>query len=79
MVGGISLRCQQQTDEEVDMCLNNGHFLLIQNDRETPLDEIAAILPVDGKLLLVDVLGKRREIAGSIQEIDLLNKRIVVG
>jgi len=61
------------------MCLNDGHFLLIQNDRETPLDEIAAILPVDGKLLLVDVLGKRREIAGSILEIDLLNKRIVVG
>ena len=57
------------------MCLNDGHFLLVQNDRETHLDDIAAILPGDGKLRLVDVLGKQREISGSIQEIDLLNKR----
>ena len=61
------------------MCMNDGHFLLIANETETHLDDIAAILPAVGKLRLVDVFGKQREIAGSIQEIDLLNKRIVVG
>ena len=61
------------------MCLNDGHFLLVQGDREIPLDDVAAILPDNGKLRLVDVLGKQREVAGRIQEIDLLNKRIVVG
>jgi predicted RNA-binding protein len=61
------------------MCLNDGHFLLIHNDTETPLDDIAAILPGAGKVRLVDLFGKQREVAGCIQEIDLLNKRIVVG
>jgi predicted RNA-binding protein len=61
------------------MCLNDGHFLLVQGETETHLDDIAAILTAAGKLRLVDVFGKQSEIAGSIQEIDLLNKRIVVG
>jgi len=60
------------------MCLNDGHFLLVQGETESHLDDIAAILPTTGKLRLVDVFGKQREVAGSIQEIDLLNKRIVV-
>jgi predicted RNA-binding protein len=61
------------------MCLNDGHFLLVQDGKETHLDDIAAILPASGKLRLVDVFGKQREVPGNIQEIDLLNKRIVVG
>ena len=60
------------------MCLNDGHFLLVQGETESHLDDVAAILPTAGKLRLVDVFGKQREVAGSIQEIDLLNKRIVV-
>ncbi|TLM65648.1 MAG: CooT family nickel-binding protein [Deltaproteobacteria bacterium] len=61
------------------MCMNDGHFLLVQGDTETHLDDIAAILPAAGRLRLVDVLGKQREVTGSIVEIDLLNKRIVIG
>lgn len=61
------------------MCMNDGHFLLVQDDSHTHLDDIAAILPLAGKLRLVDVFGKQQEIVGAIQEIDLLNKRIVVG
>lgn len=61
------------------MCMNDGHFLLVQGERETHLDDISSILPAAGKLRLVDVFGKTREITGDIQEIDLLNKRIVVG
>jgi predicted RNA-binding protein len=59
--------------------MNDGHFLLVQDENESHLDDIAAILPTAGKLRLVDVFGKQREIVGNIQEIDLLNKRIVVG
>jgi predicted RNA-binding protein len=58
--------------------MNDGHFLLVQGETETHLDEIAAILTAAGTLRLVDIFGKQREITGAIQEIDLLNKRIVV-
>ena len=61
------------------MCMNDGHFLLVQGETETPLDETAAILTAGAGLRLVDIFGKQREIAGAIQEIDLLNKRIVIG
>lgn len=60
------------------MCMNDGHFLLVQGEQETPLDEIAAILAAGNGLRLIDIFGKQREISGVIQEIDLLNKRIVV-
>ncbi len=60
------------------MCLDNGTFLLIHNDEEISLEHVASILPVGGSLKLVDVFGKSREISGSISEIDLLNKRIVI-
>lgn len=61
------------------MCMNDGHFLLVQGETESHLDDISAILTAAGKLRLVDVFGQQREISGVIQEIDLLNKRIVVG
>lgn len=61
------------------MCMNDGHFLLVQGETESHLDNIAAILPAVGKLRLIDVFGEQSEVAGNIREIDLLNKRIVVG
>ena len=60
------------------MCMNDGHFVLVQGETESPLDEVAAILPAAGTLRLVDIFGKQREIPGRIEEIDLLNKRIVI-
>ena len=60
------------------MCLNDGHFLLVQNDKETALEDVASLLVVNNKLRLVDVFGKHRDIDASIQEIDLLNSRIVL-
>ena len=61
------------------MCLNDGHFLLIQEEQETALEDVASLLVMNGKLRLVDVFGKHRDINASIQEIDLLNNRIVLG
>lgn len=60
------------------MCLDNGAFLLVHGDGELSLEHVASVLTVAGGLKLVDVFGKSREIAGTIEEIDLLNKRIVV-
>ena len=60
------------------MCLNDGPFLLIENDRETPLDDVASLLVKGGKVQLIDVFGKQRELDGEIQEVDLLNRRIVL-
>ena len=61
------------------MCLNDGHFLLIQDDQETVLEDVASLLVMNGKVRLVDVFGKHRDIDATIQEIDLLNNRIVLG
>ncbi len=60
------------------MCLDHGTFLLIDGDEETPLEHVASILTANGRLKLVDVFGKSREIKGTIGEIDLMNKRIVL-
>ena len=61
------------------MCLNDGHFLLVQGDQETALQDVASLLVVNNKVRLVDVFGKHRDIDATIQEIDLLNNRIVLG
>ncbi len=60
------------------MCFNDGPFLLIQDDQETALEDVASVLALPGKVRLVDVFGKHRDVVGSIQEIDLLNSRIVL-
>jgi len=60
------------------MCLDHGAFLLVQGDQETPLDNVSSLMLREGGLKLIDVFGKTREIVGSIDEIDLLNRRIVL-
>ena len=60
------------------MCLNDGPFLLIENERETALEDVASLLVAGDKLRLIDVFGKQREVEGSIQEVDLMNRRIVL-
>lgn len=60
------------------MCLNDGHFLLVQGETETSIENVASLLVVNSGLRLVDVFGKHRDIAAVIQEIDLLNNRIVL-
>ena len=61
------------------MCLNDGHFLLVQGDQETALEDVASLLVVKDKVRLIDVFGKHRDINATVQEIDLLNNRIVLG
>ena len=60
------------------MCLNDGHFLLVQDEQETALEDIASLMVMKGKLRLIDVFGKHCDIDAAIQEIDLLNSRIVL-
>ena len=60
------------------MCLNDGHFLLVQDDQETALVDVASLLMINGKLRLIDVFGKHHDIDAAIQEVDLLNNRIVL-
>lgn len=60
------------------MCIDHGPFLLVQGDKEESLAEINAILVVAGGLKLVDVYGKSRTVTGTISEIDLLERRVVI-
>jgi predicted RNA-binding protein len=40
--------------------------------------EVAAVRPVDGKLVLTSVLGERLEVEAVVRELDLMGHRIVV-
>ncbi len=51
---------------------------MVHNEQETALHDVASLLVMNGKLRLVDVFGKHRDIDAAIQEIDLLNSRIVL-
>jgi predicted RNA-binding protein len=61
------------------MCIDHGPFLLVQGEQEESLAEINSILVLADGLKLIDVYGKSRTVAGTISEIDLLNRRIVLG
>ena len=61
------------------MCIDHGPFLLVQGEQEESLAEINAILVAADGLKLIDVYGKSRTVAGMISEVDLLNRRIVLG
>lgn len=60
------------------MCLDHGTFLLVRGEEEIPLQDVASILPGEGRLRLVDIFGKIREVPGAVGEIDILNRRIVL-
>lgn len=60
------------------MCLDHGAFVLVTSEEEVPLGDIASVLPGANRLRLIDAFGKTREIAGTIVEIDLLNRRLVL-
>lgn len=61
------------------MCIDHGPFLLVQGEQEESLAEINSILVLADGLKLIDVYGKSRTVAGTLSEIDLLNRRIVLG
>ena len=50
----------------------------MKNNNETALEDVASLMVLTGKLRVIDVFGKQRDINGSIQEIDLMNRRIVL-
>ena len=60
------------------MCIDHGPFLLVQGDQEESLAEINSILVLADGLKLIDVYGKTRVITGKINEIDLLERRVVI-
>jgi len=60
------------------MCIDHGPFLLVRGDLEESLAEINSILVLADGLKLVDVYGKTRTITGKINEIDLLERRVVI-
>ena len=60
------------------MCMDTGPFELVQNDNVTPLAEAASIIQTDQGLVVIDMLGNKQPLDGSLAEIDLLNRRIVL-
>ena len=60
------------------MCLDQGSFLLINGDEEKSLENVATMIPGKSSLKLIDIYGKTSEVMGAVDEIDFLNKRIVL-
>jgi len=64
--------------ENLIMCMDTGPFELAFNDEITPLAEAASIVQTDQGLVLIDLLGNKQPLQGTLAEIDLLNRRIVL-
>lgn len=60
------------------MCMDTGPFELTYGDDTTPLAEAASIIQTDQGLVLIDLLGNKQPLEGSLAEIDLLNRRIIL-
>ncbi len=60
------------------MCMDHGSFLLVDGDREIPLENVSSIMVVGNELRMIDIFGKTSDLDGRIGEIDLLNRRIVL-
>jgi predicted RNA-binding protein len=60
------------------MCLDSGAFFLVQGEEQRTLDHVASILPGHEGLKLIDAAGNIENVTGTIEEIDLLNRRIVM-
>jgi len=60
------------------MCLDQGAFLLIHGNDEKSMKNVATLIPGTTSLKLIDIYGKTSEIDGVIDEINFLNKRIVL-
>lgn len=53
-------------------------YLSKDGNEEVMMESVATVKPVeDGKYILRGILGERLEIEGRIEEIDLMNNRIV--
>ena len=60
------------------MCMDTGPFELVRDDSVTPLAEAASIVQTDQGLFMIDLLGNKQPLAGTLSEIDLLNRRIIL-
>ncbi len=60
------------------MCLDSGAFFLVQGEQQRTLEDVASILPDHHGLKLIGTSGKIENVTGIIEEIDLLNRRIVM-
>ncbi|MDY6849805.1 MAG: CooT family nickel-binding protein [Geoalkalibacter sp.] len=60
------------------MCLDSGAFFLVQGEKQRTLEHVASILPGHKGVKLIDTFGNTENVTGTIEEIDLLNRRIVM-
>jgi len=59
------------------MCQSTA-FLLKDGGEEKLLEDVAFIKPEGDKVVLVGLLGDRREVQGTISEIDLMAHRVLI-
>jgi len=53
--------------------------LKADEDEAVVMEEASSMRPVRGGWLLVNLFGEKKEVAGEIEEIDLMAHRIVIG
>ena len=59
------------------MCQSTA-FLLKDGDEEKLLEDVAYMKPEGDKVVLVGLLGDRREVQGRIVEVDLMAHRVLI-
>lgn len=53
-------------------------YLKADEDEAVVMEEVSSMRPVAGGWLLVNLFGEKKEVAGEIEEIDLVAHRIVI-
>ena len=60
------------------MCESSAYLQTKEGEDELLLEDVVMMRPENGRIVLINILGDRKEIEAEIDHIDLLNHRIVL-
>ena len=60
------------------MCESIAYLKDADDREELLLEDVVLLKPVDGRIVLMNILGEKKEIEAGIEQIDLLKHKIVL-
>ena len=60
------------------MCESSAYLLKEGDQEELILEDVVMLRPDDGRIILTNILGDKKELAAEIDHIDLLHHKIIL-
>ena len=60
------------------MCESTAYLMAESGEEELLLEDVAKLVPAQGKITLISILGETKEVSAEIDHIDLMKHRIVL-